>query len=707
MNTLTIHTKDKAKQAALKLSSYMLEKGYSFTELYEYKRPKGNIIYYRIRLDHPTEEKWIRPLSLNGNGWELKEPPFPGKKPLYRLPEIHGNSTDPVYVVEGEKCTDLLFRMGFVATTSGPSSSAKRADWAPLANKKIIIWPDNDGPGMKYAQNVAEILSKLNCEVDLIAINELGLPDGGDCDDWLDNNPGSSKENIERFSTCKPILWNEAEQIKTELFPVAPFELDMLPDAFREWISDVSLRMQCPPDFIAAAAITMLGSLIGTRCSIRPKQFDDDWVVIPNLWGGIVGCPSTLKTPALQEATKPLSGLETKAKELFDSQLSAHDMDKAVFEAQRDSLKAEMKKSADPSKKSRSLDEIKNDWEILQEPEEPKMRRYKSNDATVEKLSELLNENPHGLLLFRDELVGLLATWEKPGRESDRAFFLEAWNGMGSHTTDRIGRGTIFTPVICLSLFGGIQPSKLTGYLYQIQNGLDNDGLTQRLQLLVFPDEIKKWELIDQKPDQLARDRAFKVIEQLAQVDFDNIGAGIDFSNQFSFFRFSSDAQQIFNAWLTDLELNKLRIDDHPLILEHLGKYRSLMPTLALIFHLIDVVDGGTQGPVSPEATEKAVAWCKYLETHARRVYGLVADLGQQAALKLAEKIKEGKLSNGFTVRDIYRQNWTLLNDKDIAREACVELLEAGWLKEKITEPSFGQKGKIEYRINPKIFDNP
>src|SRR5437867_12475554 len=41
------------------------------------------------------------------------------------------------------------------------------------------------------------------------------------------------------------------------------------------------------------------------------------------------------------------------------------------------------------------------------------------------------------------------------GREPDRAFHLEGWNSNGSHTTDRIGRGTIYTPNLCESTFGG------------------------------------------------------------------------------------------------------------------------------------------------------------------------------------------------------------------------------------------------------------
>jgi len=498
------------------------------------------------------------------------------------------------------------------------------------------------------------------------------------------------------------LLGPEPDPIKTELREIESFPFEILPDPLRPWVEDVSYRMQCPPDFIATAAIVLCGSLIGTRCGIHPKQ-NDDWLVIPNLWGGVVGRPSTLKTPSISEALKPLCRLEAEAKKLHDDEIKKHEMDLLEFQARKDTLKFEIKKAAD-GKAKRSMEVIKGDLLQLEEPEAPTMARYKTNDATIEKLSELLNENPTGLLMFRDELVGLLSTWEKPGRESDRAFFLESWNGDGSNTTDRIGRGTIFTKNLCLSLFGGIQPAKLTAYLYQSMNGLENDGLLQRLQLLVFPDEVKDWKLIDLAPDIEARDRAYRIIEKLAGMDFTEYGAVEGEPGCSAYLRFSDKAQTVFNEWITDLEINKLRSDGHPMVIEHLGKYRSLMPSLALIFHLIDIADGSPGGPVSLSATEKAAAWCDYLESHARRVYGLVLDIDQQAAETLAEKIQSGNLKDMFTVRDVYRKGWHLLNDKKLALSACEELVDAGWLKvEQPGNVGVGRKALPIYIINPKV----
>ena len=161
----------------------------------------------------------------------------------------------------------------------------------------------------------------------------------------------------------------------------------------------------------------------------------------------------------------------------------------------------------------------------LEPAQEPCRRRFKTNDTTVEKLGELLNENPRGILVFRDELTGLLSSWDREDRQSDRAFFLEGWNGTQSFTTDRIGRGTVDVGNVCISILGGIQPSKITPYLMQSAGSLTNDGMIQRFQLLVYPDEPKSWQLVDEKPNKTARDQAYSVFKTLAEMDFLALGA--------------------------------------------------------------------------------------------------------------------------------------------------------------------------------------
>jgi hypothetical protein len=493
--------------------------------------------------------------------------------------------------------------------------------------------------------------------------------------------------------------WPEPEEIKIELPPVEKISPELTPEPLRGWLVDIADRMQCPLDFVAAGVLVAGGALIGTGCGIRPKKHDD-WLVIPNLWGGIVARPSMLKTPALTEVLKPFAALEATAKEEYDDRLRGHAADHEIFKAQKEAVRAAMLTAAKmkDKKPEADLDSLRQRFAEMEEPATPTRRRFKTNDATIEKLGELLNENPRGLLLFRDELTGMLASFDREGREQDRAFFLEAWNGYGSFTTDRIGRGTVDTQNLCVSILGGIQPAKLQGYLLQAASDYANDGLLQRFQMLVYPDE-PKWQHVDRLPDVFARKRAYRVFENLANMDFMAAGATLADGDKIPHFRFSKGAQSIFNEWLTDLQTAKLQADDLPALIEHLAKYRSLMPALALIFHLIDTADGGTRsGAVSEGAALRGAALCEYLESHARRVYAMLGDISTRSAAELAKKITRGALQNGFTLRDIYRHGWHLLTTKELAQGACDELVAANWLR---TETQ--GKTRAIYHINPKI----
>jgi hypothetical protein len=348
---------------------------------------------------------------------------------------------------------------------------------------------------------------------------------------------------------------------------------------------DEADRMPCAPDFIAAGAIVALGALIGARCAIKPKS-NDDWLVVPNLWGGIVANPSAKKTPAIGAALKPLDRLIAEAMKEHREELEAFESEKIVFDAKRKALEGSIEAAAKAKDSSKGTPEaIARDLQEHKKnaPNAPTLRRYKTNDSTVEKLGELLRENPAGLLVLRDELVGLLSSWDREGREGDRAFFLEAWNGNASYDTDRIGRGSIFIENLCLSVFGGIQPDKLTGYLEQATHALANDGMLQRFQLLVYPDH-RPWEWRDRTPNKLARDRAFSVFAELSQFDpvdhADSYGAIQKGEHgRFSYYRFNEEAQEIFIEWSRGLHREKLPAEDNPIIAQTPWEARQAIPS--------------------------------------------------------------------------------------------------------------------------------
>jgi putative DNA primase/helicase len=487
--------------------------------------------------------------------------------------------------------------------------------------------------------------------------------------------------------------------IKKDLLPVPSLPAELIPEPYREWLVDIAHRMQCPLDYVAVGAIVVTASLIGAGCGIRPKS-KDPWTVIPNLWGGIIGPPSKLKTPALAEVMKPLDHLEAEARDTHEKSLKNYLIELEDFKASKEAFYKELVKAASKSDVI-ARENAKTKRRNLEEPQTPICKRYSTNDATIEKMHELLSQNSRGLLLFRDELAGLLSIWDREDHKSDRCFYLEAWNGYGSKTMDRIGRGTIFSKNLCVSILGTTQPSKLLAYFQNAIRGIENDGLLQRFQLLVYPDEIKTWQYVDEHPNEHAQKLASNIMIKLAQMDFTLYGAMLDNKSGLPYYHFDNHAQEIFHEWITKLE-SKLRNNlDESIIIEHLAKYRKLMPALALIFHLIEISSEKPPGQISKESAEQAVGWCNYLEAHSRRIYDMSVNSSYLAARKLAQKIQARELSEQFDVRDVYRKEWALLTKREEAQLACEILIDHAWLKE--TTISEGGRPKAGYSINPKV----
>ena len=506
--------------------------------------------------------------------------------------------------------------------------------------------------------------------------------------------------NYEAFpdEPSEPLGWPEPTEIKTDLPPAPEFDAKaLLPETLANFVLDEADRMPCSPDYIAAALIVTLGSVIGARCGIKPKR-RDDWIVTPNLFGGIVGDPSSKKSPALGTVTRFLDRLEAKEAEKLEEAQRIFEAEKAAFEAHQSAVKANMKKAAGVKPDHLKMNAAIADLQDLQAPEEPHQRRFKSNDSTVEKLGDLLVHNPQGMLVYRDELIGLLASWEKEGKEGDKAFYLEGWNGTASFNIDRIGRGSLHIKNLCLSVFGGIQPELLERYLSGISSSLDNDGRIQRFQVLVYPNPVA-WQWRDRYPVKGAREAVRDLFDRLAT--FDPLQDGASPADDFvklPHFYFDDAAQEIFVEWCAELNLVHIANEQNPMMQQHFGKFEKLFCSIALILHLAE----GSIGPVQAHSAIRAAAWCEYLSGHARRVYGLIEAAKTSTAKMVSRRLSERKLEDGFTVRDVVRKQWAGITS-NMQAEAALGILEDNYHIQSIESDNPTGRPTTRYSINPQI----
>jgi putative DNA primase/helicase len=502
-----------------------------------------------------------------------------------------------------------------------------------------------------------------------------------------------------------PEFFNAPQLLAWPLRPVPPLKPEMLPEAFRRWIIDSSERMSAPIEFIAVAALTSAASLGGRTVGILPHPYDD-WLVIPNLWAANVGRPGTKKTPAQKEGLRPLKTLVAEAIEAHNANRESLEAENLLLKAKADAAKSRLasclkKPNSIPESELRGLAEEASRADKL---EPPKLKRYHVSDSTVEALVERLKENARGLLLERDELMGWLRSLEKQGREGDRPFFLEAFNGTAENIPiDRISRESFIAPHCCLSLIGTIQPGPLSRHVRSAA-GSDaaKDGLISRFQLLVYPD-AKPYRRVDRAPDRQAYERALNVFRWLDSMKPETAGATLEQFQTVPTLRFAPDAQQLFNEWFDALETRLTGATESVLMEEHLSKYRSLMPSLALLFHLIAIADGkGERGPISYLATVQAAAWCEFLEEHARRVYHCAFDGDTAGAELLGERLS--KLDNPFTPRDVVKKGWEGLKTPEDTERALDYLEEKHWIKQHEQLPNEkGGRPSLRYFIHPAL----
>jgi len=695
------HTRDTHRLNVVDQYIYQDESGCTYVRVTRLEDGFGNKSFYQERLEKAI---W------NKGG---------AQKPLQPFRFVEWAHEPSIIIVEGEKCALALRSLGFAATTFVGGCNGWAENYAQyFRNKHVILLPDQDEPGFKFISLVAASLSRVVASYKIVMLP--GLKDKDDICDWIKDG-GTAQElsdicekTEKNSSTCLRIYepsderaqaWEELKDLPSIHTPVQDIEAEIIPDVLRSWIVDIAERMQVPIVCVAVLALTVVGSLIGRKARVYPKK-EDDWYEVANLWSMIIMPSGRLKSPIINAVLKPLHELAEQAEREFAVISKEAEIEKAISEAKIQAAKKEIQKIA--AVRAQNCDErLENAQKTLMKLQEdcekaqPSSKRYKIHDATVEKIGELLKTNTNGLLLVRDELSGWLSSLDRIGHEGDRAFFLEAWNGKGSYDVDRIIRGSIHIPALCLSILGGIPPSKIESYVEgAISGGDGNDGLLQRFGLMVHADFTKDWRLVDRLPNKQAYERVKKAFLRLDKLSLDDHPT----ENDALIFRFSVEAQELFYGWLTRLETN-IRADDNECdaFISHVSKYRKLVPALALQFFLLKKIDNSScSDKIDVECLSAAIKWARHLEIHARRVYSPALNPQIHAARAIAQKIKDGKITDGARLRDIYRHQWSDLKTRASVDMAMAILIECHWAIIEEIRPATGAPFEV-LRLNPAL----
>lgn len=198
-----------------------------------YHNAAGEPVGLVVRWNTPTG-KVVRPVSrkADGSGWIIGGMPTP--RPLYWLPDLLATPAGSrVFVVEGEKAADAARAVGLTATTSPHGSkSAGKADWSPVKGRDVVILPDHDDAGERYADDVARLATAAGAKsVRIARLVERwpDLPEGGDLADVVEREGGDAD--------ALAVIRAEVEALADAAEPTQPAPIDGEPVIVR--LSDV------------------------------------------------------------------------------------------------------------------------------------------------------------------------------------------------------------------------------------------------------------------------------------------------------------------------------------------------------------------------------------------------------------------------------------------------------------------------------------
>jgi len=590
-----------------------------------YHSAEGEPVGVVMRFDKPGGEKVCVPLRKTIGGWTKKAMRAP--RPLYRLPELASVAPDEtVFVTEGEKCADALAACGAVATTSaGGSKAAGKADWGALQGRRVVILPDNDDAGERYAEQVARLAKRAGAKsvrVARIADAWSDIPKGGDIAEILDEDgPWSSLDDADiraRIDAlAKPIEDDDDDDAPEPAW--SPFPTVALPRAAADLVRKGADAMQVDEGMLGPLAMGAMSAAIGNA---RAVELSSSWREPAILWVVVVAPSGAGKSPSLELVTRSAERRDSDSFRVYEDERREH---------------------------AAALIEHKRSKSILPPPEPPACERFVTNDTTLEALAAMLAASPRGLLLACDELAAWLGGFTRysgaNGRPSSEAARWLPMHRAGSVKVDRKTSPPLRIERAALNIAGLIQPGVLASAL----TGVDYDsGLVARLLLAMPPTPVRKWSPGGLSP--MSEGAYAAMVGQLYALDVieDEHGAPEPIA-----LTLDDEAARVWADYYDALNRDMAGADERTRAM--LAKLEGGAARMAMVIHLGRVAGGEGVDPdrIDGDSMARGVALAVWFRREAERVYDRLGESEDDAERRALVEWVRSKGPEGATARQL------------------------------------------------------
>ncbi len=528
----------------------------------------------------------------------------------------------------------------------------------------------------KQFLNISEVKGDI-----INAALESGLPKA-EAIRTVNNGIKFSETHNTNFAENEP----DMDILKTKDLLPAPRLNTSIFKGLEHWVIQTAENTNAPVDYVAFSLLAGAAGVVGLSRTISTQT---DWIQHCAIWLGIVGEPSSGKSPAIKPIRDILNIIEKERKPYYLKAYREWEGAYIVAEQKEKEWRRKLKKN--PKNNLTRPDEA-----IL--PEEPSPFHLLYGDITQESMAEELSLNVKGALVLRDELSGWIEGMNRySSGNSEKSFWLEAFSG-GKYITNRVKLGTNRHEIedLMATVFGTIQPKKLIQTVFKDSG----EGFLARF-LWVYPEPIAP-AIPKQKPSQSI------VYETLKKLDSLMNPYNEDIKKQRKCLYLNNSAQNYFEQWLLP-HIEKTRKEESKLN-EFLGKGQGYVLRLALLLELLWWASSEYPEPteISLEAIKKAIElYDTYLTPMCERVYNMYySPTYNIEARALARWILENK-PESFTLRDVYN-NGTVkyLRRKEPTEKATKKLVELNWLRYEDTRAGT-TKGKCRrtYYVNPEVYE--
>jgi putative DNA primase/helicase len=242
-----------------------------------------------------------------------------------------------------------------------------------------------------------------------------------------------------------------------------PFPTDALPEVARRFVEEGAEAIGCAPDLLALPALAVLSAGIGASRVVEIKR---SWREGATLFLAVVASPGEKKTPAANAARRPVLKRQAEKRQEFKTKREEHGRQMREWKAHCRDARSAGETEPPP-------------------PPEPTMERTYADDTTVESLVGILEDNPRGVLIYKDELTGWVRSHDQyraAGKGADRQHWLSVWSNQAIVVDRKSRQGDpTYVERPWVSLVGGIQPAMLSEL-----GGSMEDGLLDRF-LFCYP----------------------------------------------------------------------------------------------------------------------------------------------------------------------------------------------------------------------------